>query len=297
MTTYHFDGAVAYDRLGSSWRTAAGLRSVTVTDPATGLLPANLKQSGLAVLWLTADANYRYSFTCDVPGVVVDFGAGAEALYANEVPGLAIAAGGATTTAIDARMKWAPLTVYTLGQQVLSPNNDVVSATAAHTSGATYTPANWTLSSTYARVVNVTTLTEAGLTAAATTAGVGGTVVIPPGVTVVISNPVTLTDVSLVGSGSTSAISVPSSLGSGIAAITLTSASGAAYQRCGNFTLTGPGVRSLGVKTAICDGIAVTGQAKVLWIPGLKVWQFDSGLVYNNSVGHLAGSGITVTDN
>jgi len=63
---------------------------------------------------------------------------------------MAIAAGGATTTAIDARMKWAPLTVYALGQQILSPNNDVVSATAAHTSGATYNPANWTLSSTFA---------------------------------------------------------------------------------------------------------------------------------------------------
>jgi hypothetical protein len=104
LTTYTFTGAVAYDRLGSSWRTAVGLRSVSVTDPATGLLPANLTQGGLAVTWLTADANSRYSFTCDVPGVVVDFGAGAEALYANEVPGLAIAAGGATTTAIDAHL-------------------------------------------------------------------------------------------------------------------------------------------------------------------------------------------------
>ena len=102
--TYTYTGAVAYDRLGSSWRTAAGLRSVSVTDPATGLLPANLVQGGLAVTWLTADVNSRYSFQCDVPGVVVDFGAGAEALYANEVPGLAIAAGGATTTAIDAHL-------------------------------------------------------------------------------------------------------------------------------------------------------------------------------------------------
>jgi lysophospholipase L1-like esterase len=34
----------------------------------------------------------------------VDFGAGAEALYANEVPGLAVAAGGATNTAIDAHL-------------------------------------------------------------------------------------------------------------------------------------------------------------------------------------------------
>ena len=100
MTTYTFTGAVAYDRLGSSWRTAAGLRSVSVTDPATGFLPTNLVQGGLAVAWLTADANSRYSFTCDVPGVVVDFGAGTQTLYANEVPGLAIAAGIVNDTAI-----------------------------------------------------------------------------------------------------------------------------------------------------------------------------------------------------
>jgi len=148
VTTYTFTGAVAYDRLGSSWRTAAGLRSVSVTDPATGLLPTNLIQGGVAVSWLTADANSRYSFTCDVPGVVVDFGAGAEALYANEVPGLAIAAGGVNGAAIDARMKWAPATAYTLGQQVLSPNSDVVKANVAHTSAAAYATdvAKWTLS-------------------------------------------------------------------------------------------------------------------------------------------------------
>jgi hypothetical protein len=100
LTTYTYTGAVAYDRLGSSWRTAAGLRSVSVTDPATGLLPANLVQGGRAATWLTADANSRYSFTCDVPGVVVDFGAGAEALYANEVPGLVVNFGAATDTAV-----------------------------------------------------------------------------------------------------------------------------------------------------------------------------------------------------
>ena len=101
MTTYTFTGAVAYDRLGSSWRTAAGLRSVSVTDPATGLLPTNLVQGGVAVSWLTADANSRYSFSCDVPGVVVDFGAGAQALYANEVPGLMVSAS-STYEAINA---------------------------------------------------------------------------------------------------------------------------------------------------------------------------------------------------
>ena len=146
MTTYTFTGAVAYDRLGSSWRTAAGLRSVSVTDPATGLLPANLIQGGVAVTWLTADANSRYSFTCDVPGVVVDFGAGAEALYANEVPGLAIAAGAPNVT------RWSgPGTTYALGQQVVSPNSDVVKANVAHTSAAAYATdvAKWDLSTTY----------------------------------------------------------------------------------------------------------------------------------------------------
>jgi len=115
VTTYTFTGAVAYDRLGSSWRTAAGLRSVSVTDPATGLLPTNLVQGGVAVSWLTADANSRYSFTCDVPGVVVDFGAGAEALYANEVPGLM--ANASSTYALTSQQRPGGRTVF-LGDSI-----------------------------------------------------------------------------------------------------------------------------------------------------------------------------------
>jgi lysophospholipase L1-like esterase len=45
--------------------------------------------------------------------------------------------------------RWAPTTAYTAGQQVVSPNNDVVSAIAAHTSSASFTPANWSGSGTY----------------------------------------------------------------------------------------------------------------------------------------------------
>lgn len=56
----------------------------------------------------------------------------------------------AQTTANAAVPRWAPTTAYLIYQQVVSPNNDVVSATVAHTSGASFTPANWTLSSTYA---------------------------------------------------------------------------------------------------------------------------------------------------
>lgn len=43
--TYRFTGAVAYDRLGTSVRLAGGVRSVSVTDPTTGLLPTNLATS------------------------------------------------------------------------------------------------------------------------------------------------------------------------------------------------------------------------------------------------------------
>jgi len=50
---------------------------------------------------------------------------------------------------VNAVPVWLPGTPYTVGYRVVSPNNDVVSATATHTSGSTYNPANWTLSSTF----------------------------------------------------------------------------------------------------------------------------------------------------
>ncbi len=46
--------------------------------------------------------------------------------------------------------KWAASQAYVRGQQVVSPNNDVVSANVAHTSGSTFNAANWSVSSTYA---------------------------------------------------------------------------------------------------------------------------------------------------
>jgi predicted RNA-binding protein YlqC (UPF0109 family) len=48
--------------------------------------------------------------------------------------------------------RWAPSTAYTLGQQVVSPDNDVVSAKEAHTSSAAYATdtLKWALSSSYA---------------------------------------------------------------------------------------------------------------------------------------------------
>lgn len=46
--------------------------------------------------------------------------------------------------------KWKPNTAYALGEPVLNPSGDTVTAKAAFTSGATFDAANWNLSATYA---------------------------------------------------------------------------------------------------------------------------------------------------
>ena len=68
--------------------------------------------------------------------------------------------------------KWAPSTAYALGQQVISPTNEIVSAKVAHTSSAAYATdkVKWTLSSTYASVISV----PAGSTAAQINAAIAG---------------------------------------------------------------------------------------------------------------------------
>lgn len=59
--------------------------------------------------------------------------------------------GSQTATALNATYvpQWKPNTAYAAGQAVLNPTGDVVTAIAAHTSGATHTPANWNISTTY----------------------------------------------------------------------------------------------------------------------------------------------------
>jgi hypothetical protein len=60
-------------------------------------------------------------------------------------------------------LKWAPSTAYVSGQQVISPNNDVVSAKIAHRSAAAYgaDTAKWVLSTTYAAQFTGTASTTA----------------------------------------------------------------------------------------------------------------------------------------
>jgi hypothetical protein len=73
-------------------------------------------------------------------------GAAQSAAAAGSVKPSAIAA---TPTAYAFR--WTPLTAYAVGQQVISPTNDVVSANVAHTSSAVYATdkGKWNPSSTY----------------------------------------------------------------------------------------------------------------------------------------------------
>lgn len=81
---------------------------------------------------------------------------------------------------------WAPATGYGAGQQVISPNNDVVSASVAHTSSGAYASdvAKWTLSGTYARdnvFVNVLTAGVAGDGTTDDTAAINAAIAANPG--------------------------------------------------------------------------------------------------------------------
>jgi len=111
---------------------------------------------------------------------------------------------------IDGRMKWKALTTYATGQQVVSPNNDVVSRITAGTSGATYDPTQWGLSSTYERpsviaaaATGVAATDTANLQTAINACPVGGRLYIPSGtyflnVPLVVTNHITIEGDSVV---------------------------------------------------------------------------------------------------
>ena len=67
--------------------------------------------------------------------------------------------GTALKTALNATFvpKWKTATAYLAGDKVLSPTGDVVSSIADHTSGASFTPANWNLSPSYVDKVSAPT--------------------------------------------------------------------------------------------------------------------------------------------
>ena|GEM_PF-3571892 len=109
--------------------TVAKLSGVSLAGLTTGLLK-NTTGTGVPSIATAAD----------IPDI--------SATYATATA-LTTEASTARTAESKAVPRWAPTTTYTLGQQVVSPNNDVVSAIAGFTSGASYVPADWAVSSTY----------------------------------------------------------------------------------------------------------------------------------------------------
>ena len=114
----------------------APLASPAFTGTPTGITKAHV---GLGNVDNTSDVNKPVS-TAQATAI------GVETARATGAEGV--------LTASDALKvpRWQPFTPYAANYQVVSPNNDVVSALTAHTSGATYTAGNWALSATFAQV-------------------------------------------------------------------------------------------------------------------------------------------------
>lgn len=74
---------------------------------------------------------------------------------------------------------WKSGVVYDVGARVISPNNDIVTATAAHTSGVSFAPGNWSTSTTFLKPAllgtpnGIATLDAAGKIPSAAVPGVG----------------------------------------------------------------------------------------------------------------------------
>jgi len=152
--------------------------------------------------------------------------------------------------------RWAPTTAYTLGQQIVSPNNDIVTANVAHTSAAAYATdvAKWTLTSSF--------LTP---TVASNTYGLIG--------------PYDARRSGVVANGTTNDRAAV------VAAIT-------AVQAAGGFTvLLPPGrIRNTGGEISLPDGVQIMGQGR-----GVTIWD-GPGFEFttNNAVTGITFTGTNV---
>lgn len=72
----------------------------------------------------------------------------------------------AKANAVDVVPKWKTATAYLAGDKVVSPNGDVVSSIADHTSGVSFTAGNWNLSASYATPASVASTVAADATLA-----------------------------------------------------------------------------------------------------------------------------------
>ena len=98
MTTYGFHSVLVWPiGVGGAVKLARNQR-INVTDPATGLVPAGLKQDGQPVSWLTSDASGEVDYTAEV-GVVVLSSAATGFSETVVSPDLSVEASGAAAAA------------------------------------------------------------------------------------------------------------------------------------------------------------------------------------------------------
>lgn len=255
---------------------SGGAPITSVTADSTGMMPVFFGPDGVTQMWASANGGPRR--------MIVSFAAAASAVSSAQTSATSAAAS-ASAAASSAS------TAQTAASQATAPTDTTMAAKIQDSTSQTAQA----LATAYASVVAATTLTDAGIVAAAAKVQPGGQVYLLPGKTYTISNPITLTDVGLRGDGS-AILNVPTALGAGVAAVTITSSqTNAPIVTLEGFQLTGPGPRSLGVKTANCDGLAVTGSAKPI-VSHVRITQFDSGNVWNNTVGHIYLDHSEVTD-
>lgn len=131
------------------------------------------------------------------------------------------------------------------------------------------------------------------LTSAITDAA-GKELYIPEG-TYKFTSALTLTDTSVRGAGR-GTILKPTALGAGVAAITMTGTGGGLDTSIRDLVLQGPGAYSLGTKTANVDGLKFTSSITPK-IDNVRVEQFDSGIVFANSTGHIYARELECTNN
>lgn len=156
---------LSYNTGSSKW-TAATVTSTTVSDASnttkgilqlagdlggTAASPTVAKLSGVSLAGL-ATGLLKNTTGTGVPSIAT--ASDIPDLSATYATAMALTTEASTARAAESKAvpRWAPTTTYTLGQQVVSPNNDVVSALAGFTSGASYVPSNWAVSSTFARL-------------------------------------------------------------------------------------------------------------------------------------------------
>lgn len=129
--------------------------------------------------------------------------------------------------------------------------------------------------------------------AAAAASSAGQSLLLPPG-NIKITGTVTFADINVTGNGAT--IISPTANSPGTPAILATSSGGNEWSTVRGFALLGTGSATLGTKSGVGDGISIQGQVKGLF-EDIQITGFDSGIVWDNTQGHLYHNRINVLNN